>query len=128
MLTAALTIFLFAGPPKPAVWSAPSAELVEEGGLDHLDAVFALHVDPMHDVGTVATRAGAMMAAADSFKLVIHGSGGHAARPQGTIDPIALSAHVINAIQQVVSRRLKILLWAREAEMPVRVCIEEGKP
>ena len=47
-----------------------------------------------------------MMAAADMFKLVIRGSGGHAARPQSTIDPIALSAHVINAVQQVVSRRL----------------------
>ncbi|MEZ4736368.1 MAG: peptidase dimerization domain-containing protein [Caldilineaceae bacterium] len=40
------------------------------------------------------------------FELTIRGSGGHAARPHTTIDPIALSAHVINAIQQVVSRRL----------------------
>jgi IAA-amino acid hydrolase len=83
--------------------------MVEEGALDHLDAVFALHVDSFHDVGTVATRPGAMMASADMFKLVIHGSGGHAARPQSTVDPIALSAHVINAIQQVVSRRLNPL-------------------
>ena len=59
--------------------------------------------------GTVATRSGPMMAAADKFELVIHGSGGHAARPHITIDPIALSAHVINAIQQVISRRLNPL-------------------
>jgi len=80
--------------------------MVEEGALQGLDAVFGLHVDPQHEVGTVATRSGPMMAAADMFELVVRGSGGHAARPQSTIDPIALSAHVIHAIQQVVSRRL----------------------
>lgn len=83
--------------------------MVEEGALAGLDAVFGLHVDPFHPVGTVATRSGPMMASADTFALVIHGSGGHAARPHTTIDPIALSAHVINAIQQVVSRRLNPL-------------------
>jgi amidohydrolase len=79
---------------------------VEEGALEGLDAVFGVHVDPTHDVGYVATRPGPMMAAADRFELVIHGSGGHAARPQATVDPIALSGVVIGAIQQVVSRRL----------------------
>ncbi len=80
--------------------------MVEEGALNGLDAVFGLHVDPFHEVGSVATRHGPMMASADMFELTIRGSGGHAARPHTTIDPIALSAHVINAIQQVVSRRL----------------------
>lgn len=83
--------------------------MVEEGALKGLDAVFGLHVDPMRPVGTVATRHGPMMAAADKFTLVVQGSGGHAARPQSTVDPIALSAHVIHAIQQVVSRRLNPL-------------------
>ena len=80
--------------------------MVEEGVLQGLDAVFGLHVDSFHDVGYVATRPGPMMAAADKFELVVTGSGGHAARPQSTIDPIALSAHVINAVHQIVSRRL----------------------
>jgi len=83
--------------------------MVEEGALAGLDAVFGLHVDPFHPAGTVATRSGPMMASADTFELIIHGSGGHAARPHTTIDPIALSTHVINAIQQVVSRRLNPL-------------------
>jgi amidohydrolase len=80
--------------------------MVEEGALHGLDAVFGVHVDSFHDVGYVATRPGPMMAAADKFELVVIGSGGHAARPQSTVDPIALSAHVINAVHQVVSRRL----------------------
>ena len=64
--------------------------MVEEGALQGLDAVFGVHVDSFHDVGYVATRPGPMMAAADKFELVVTGSGGHAARPQSTIDPIAL--------------------------------------
>ena len=83
--------------------------MAEEGVLDGLDAVFGLHVDPSVEVGSVATRSGPMMASADKFELVIHGSGGHAARPHMSVDPIALSAQVINAIQQVVSRRLNPL-------------------
>jgi amidohydrolase len=83
--------------------------MVEEGALKGLDAVFGLHVAPDYEVGEVATREGPMMCAADRFHLVIRGSGGHAARPHTTVDPIALSAHVINAIQQVVSRRINPL-------------------
>lgn len=83
--------------------------MVEEGALEGLDAVFGLHVDPSVDVGSVATRSGPMMASADKFEVTIRGSGGHAARPHASIDPIALSAHVINAIQQVISRRLNPL-------------------
>jgi amidohydrolase len=80
--------------------------MVEEGALAGLDAVFGLHVDAHHNVGHVSSRPGPLLAAADKFTLVVRGSGGHAARPQSTVDPIALSAHVIHAVQQVVSRRL----------------------
>ncbi len=80
--------------------------MVEEGALENLDAVFGLHVSPIHDVGTVATRSGPITAAADEFRLTVIGVGGHAARPQVAIDPIVLAGHVIMAIQQIVSRRV----------------------
>ncbi len=80
--------------------------MVEEGALTGTDAVFGLHVDPTHNVGNVATRPGPMMASADMFTLVLYGAAGHAARPQQAIDTIALSAHVIQAIHQIVSRRV----------------------
>lgn len=80
--------------------------MVEEGALNGLDAVFGLHVDPALPVGTVATRPGPMMASADTFTITLHGRAGHAARPHQAIDTIALSAHVIQAVHQVVSRRL----------------------
>ncbi|MBP1693092.1 MAG: peptidase family protein [Chloroflexi bacterium] len=80
--------------------------MVDEGALDGVDAVFGLHVDPANPVGLVSTRPGPMMAAADTFKIVIRGNGGHAARPHEAIDVIALAGLVINTIHHLVSRRL----------------------
>lgn len=80
--------------------------MVEEGALAGVDAVFGLHVYPNDVAGMVATRTGPITAGADEFQLTIIGSGGHAARPHGTVDPIALAGVAIQAIQQIVSRRL----------------------
>jgi len=83
--------------------------MVEEGALAGLDAVFGIHVDPTRDVGVIATRPGPLMAAADEFELIVRGYGGHAARPHVANDPIVLAAQVIQAIHQIVSRRLNPL-------------------
>ena len=80
--------------------------MVEEGALDGLDAVFGLHVDPEHDIGTVSTRSGPLLAAVDTFEIIVKGKGGHAASPHLTKDVIPQTALLINAIQQIVSRRL----------------------
>ena len=80
--------------------------MVEEGALDGLDAIFGLHVDPEHDIGTVSTRSGPLLAAVDTFEIVVKGKGGHAASPHLTKDVIPQTALLINAIQQIVSRRL----------------------
>jgi len=80
--------------------------MVEEGALKDLDAVFGLHVASSMPVGMVATRSGPMLASADKFEIVVRGHGGHAASPHLTVDPIALSGLVINAVHQVVSRRV----------------------
>lgn len=80
--------------------------MVEEGALDGVDAVFGLHVTPGLEVGTVGTRVGPMLASADEFRLSIVGSGGHAAAPHLTVDPVALSGLVVSAIHMIVSRRI----------------------
>ncbi len=80
--------------------------MIEEGALEGLEAVFGLHVDTSLDAGTVATRPGPMMASADTFTIVLEGQAAHAARPHQGIDTIALAAQVIQAVHQVVSRRL----------------------
>ena len=80
--------------------------MVEEGALSNLDAVFALHVDPLATTGTIGTRPGPMMAAADMFDLTIRGFGGHAARPHLANDPILLAAQVIQSVNYIISRRI----------------------
>lgn len=80
--------------------------MVEEGALAGLDAVFGLHVDTALNTGTVATRPGPMMASADKFEIRLFGAAAHAARPHQGLDTIALAAHVIQAVHQIVSRRL----------------------
>lgn len=74
--------------------------------LDGLDigAFFALHAWPYLPAGTLGLRRGAMMAAIDDFEVVIHGKAGHAAHPLGAIDPVLISAHVITAVQSLVTR------------------------
>ncbi len=80
--------------------------MLAEGSLEGLTAIFGLHVDPALEVGTVATRVGPLMAGVDDFTIKLYGSAAHAARPHQGIDTIALAAHLIQAVHQVVSRRL----------------------
>ena len=80
--------------------------MVNEGVLDGLDAVFALHVDPGSLAGQVSTRTGGMLAAGDLVEATIIGTGGHGAKPHVANDPLVLSAHFLLAVQNIVSRRL----------------------
>ncbi len=73
-------------------------------------AIFALHVYPHLPSGTVGFRAGQYMASADEIYITIHGKGGHAALPHQTVDPIAIAAQVITALQQVISRKGNALI------------------
>src|SRR5439155_23861805 len=56
------------------------------------------------DLGKVAGPSGPFMAAPDTFSIVIEGHGGHAAIPHHTVDPVAIAANVVVALQTVVSR------------------------
>jgi amidohydrolase len=81
--------------------------MVEKGLMDQKpvpSAVFALHGWPELPVGKIAALPGPMMAAADTFDVVIKGKGGHGAKPHLTRDPIVTGAQVIQAFQTVSSR------------------------
>jgi amidohydrolase len=96
-------VFVF----QPAEEIVRGAEAMLAGGaLDGLtaDAAVALHLSSTHPTGVVAVREGPAMAAADSFRLTIHGHGGHAAKPDETVDPVLVAAHLVLALQALVSR------------------------
>lgn len=84
--------------------------MLEEGLLgDPLpDAAFALHIWPTLPHGTVACRAGAMLASTDTLKARIIGKGGHAAMPHDAVDPVPVAAEVVLALQTEVARRTPV--------------------
>jgi IAA-amino acid hydrolase len=80
--------------------------MVEEGVLDGVDAIFGMHVDDASYVGTAGVRPGPVMAAADSFQITVKGRGSHGAYPHRGLDPIPVSANVVTALHEIVSRRI----------------------
>jgi len=102
--------------PWPVPWRAilqPSEEtatgareIIAAGGLDSVDAILALHLDPSRPVGEIGLRDGAFTASCDEFEIRIEGKGGHGARPHETVDPIAAAAQVITGIYQMLPRRM----------------------
>ncbi len=80
--------------------------LVEAGVCDDLDTIFAQHVYPELPSGVIGAKEGAMMAAADFFKIKLIGKSAHASKPHMGIDPILMAAQVINTVHHIVSRRV----------------------
>lgn len=80
--------------------------MIKEGVLENPapEAVFGQHVMPFIEVGKVGFRSGQYMASCDELFMTIRGKGGHGAQPHQNIDPIAITAQIITALQQVVSR------------------------
>lgn len=91
---------------------AGGREMVRDGALDGrvfphpATMIFGLHGWTSVGLGTVATRVGAMMAATDSFSITVRGTGGHAAMPHTTVDPVPIAAHLVVALQSVASRNV----------------------
>jgi amidohydrolase len=93
---------------QPAEENAGGGRLMVEDGLFErfpCDMVFAAHNDTALPVGTVSAVEGAVSAASDRFTITLAGKGGHAAYPSRSIDPVVVGAHVVVALQSIVSRR-----------------------
>ncbi|QJD97061.1 amidohydrolase [Mucilaginibacter robiniae] len=80
--------------------------MIKEGVLENPkpQAVIGQHVMPLIDAGQVGFRAGKYMASTDEIYVTVKGKGGHGAQPQQNIDPVIITAHILTALQQVVSR------------------------
>ena len=81
--------------------------MIRAGVLDRprVDAAFGIHLWNDIPVGTIGIMAGPVMASVDEVEITIAGRGGHAAAPHQTIDPVLIAAHLVTALQSVISRR-----------------------
>jgi amidohydrolase len=93
---------------QPSEEKQPSGAeaLIEAGALANptVSSIIGLHVTPELETGKLGFRKGKFMASADEIYITIHGKGGHAASPHLCIDPIIISANILIALQQLVSR------------------------
>ena len=85
---------------------AGAGMMVEEGLMEKygISQVYGVHNMPNQPVGTIETRGGPLMAAADVFAIEITGKDGHAAQPHLTIDPIIVGTSLVQNLQTIVSR------------------------
>ncbi len=101
---------------QPAEEGPPPGEnggakmMVEEGVLSNpdVDAIFGLHISSQLPVGSIAYRPGGIMAAADSYTIEVNGKGSHGSTPWTSVDPILISAKIIDGLQTIVSRESEL--------------------
>ena len=78
--------------------------MIKDGCLESVNEIYGIHLWNYQQYGEVGVKEGPILAAADVFSITIKGVGGHGAAPQGTVDAILVSAHLITALQSIVSR------------------------
>ncbi len=96
------------GPPENEEGGAPL--MVKEGVMDNpkVDAIFGLHIESDIEVGKIQYKPGAFMASSDWFHIVVKGKGSHGSQPWKGIDPIQVSAQIIEGLQTIVSRQMEL--------------------
>ncbi len=81
-------------------------QMVREGVLDGVDAIFGGHIDRHFRPGEIAVQPGLICAFTDTFRIEIRGKGGHAAKPHETVDSIVVASLLVMSIQTLVSREV----------------------
>ncbi len=88
---------------------AGAKAMIEDGLFERfpVQSVFGMHNWPAMPPGTIGVNPGPMMAAADRITIEITGKGGHGAHAYQTVDPVLVAAHIITAVQSIVSRNVR---------------------
>ncbi|HSU51216.1 MAG TPA: amidohydrolase, partial [Segetibacter sp.] len=97
---------------QPAEEGVPQGEvggaeqMIKEGVLENpaVNVIFGLHINSQTEVGKITYRPGGTMASVNSMKITVKGRSAHGAYPWSSIDPIVVSAQIINNLQTIVSR------------------------
>ncbi|RXK61454.1 amidohydrolase [Lacibacter luteus] len=99
-------IFQPAEEGPPGTEEGGAALMVKEGVMENpkVDAIFGLHISADTEIGKITYKSGAFMASSDWFTIKVKGKGAHGSAPWTGIDPIMISAQIINGLQTIVSR------------------------
>ncbi len=89
-----------------------ASEMVAAGVLDGVDMIIGSHLWLGLPYGQVGVKAGALMASLNTFRVTVEGTGGHAAMPQQTVDPIVVAAQIVTNLQHIVARNVDPLASA----------------
>ena len=102
------TIKLFFQPSEEKVPGGASV-MIKEGVMENpkVQSILGQHVQPYLEVGKIGIRSGIYMASADELYMRVKGKGGHGAHPHKVIDPVIIMAHILTALQTIVSRNAK---------------------
>jgi amidohydrolase len=94
----------------PAGEIGGAEEMVKEGVMENpkVDVVFGLHINSQTEVGKITYRPGGTMAGVNDMQIIVKGRSAHGAMPWSSIDPIVISAQIINNLQTIVSRNLNV--------------------
>jgi amidohydrolase len=110
------------GPPEGEEGGAPL--MIREGVLENpkVDVMFGLHINSETEVGKLKYRSGGIMAASDWFTIKVKGKGSHGSQPWAGVDPVVVSAQIINGLQTIISRQTEL---TKNAAV-ISVCIVNG--
>ncbi len=92
--------------PREEGVDSGAQDVVDEGGLDGVEAVVAAHVQPRVESGVIAVTPGPVNAAMDTFRVEVSGRGGHSGYPHTVDDSVLAMSAVVVALQQVGARRI----------------------
>lgn len=92
--------------PAEEVLEGGSDQMIKDGALEGVSAIFGLHVYPYLQTGQIGYKYGVMMASADIFSFDIYGKTAHGARPHEGIDAILVASMAITSLNHIVSRRI----------------------
>ncbi|WP_144159942.1 M20 aminoacylase family protein [Paraburkholderia sp. BCC1885] len=102
------TVHLYFQPAEEIGIDSGARKMIEDGLFERFpcDAVFGVHNHPGAEPGVLLFRKGPFMSAGDKAIITIEGVGGHAARPQLTVDPVVIAASIVMALQTIVARNV----------------------
>ncbi len=93
---------------EPGVTTFGAKQMVEEGVMTDVDAIFGLHIWAAIEAGKIGYRSGPFMAGVDNLEVTITGTQAHGASPWSGVDPIVTSAQAILGLQTILSRNVNI--------------------